>query len=84
MHPIRKEKIHFTSHTQTKKIKTQTLKYKPIPLLQISDYNMTPDVACLAESLRTCLQESDEVPTDYTQLFHTQVDRQEGLSTHEQ
>ncbi len=34
---------------------------------------MTPDVACLAEGLRTCLQESDEVPTDYTQLFHTQV-----------
>ncbi|XP_050715155.1 intraflagellar transport protein 52 homolog [Eriocheir sinensis] len=40
---------------------------------EISDYNMTPDVACLAEGLRTCLQESDEVPTDYTQLFHTQL-----------
>ncbi|MPC84815.1 Intraflagellar transport protein 52 [Portunus trituberculatus] len=40
---------------------------------EISDYNMTPDVACLAENLRTCLQESEEVPTDYTQLFHTQV-----------
>ncbi|KAG0719798.1 Intraflagellar transport protein 52 [Chionoecetes opilio] len=38
---------------------------------EISDYNMTPDVASLAENLRTCLQESDEVPTDYTQLFHT-------------
>ncbi|XP_045116861.1 intraflagellar transport protein 52 homolog [Portunus trituberculatus] len=40
---------------------------------EISDYNMTPDVACLAENLRTCLQESEEVPTDYTQLFHTQL-----------
>ncbi|XP_045616151.1 intraflagellar transport protein 52 homolog [Procambarus clarkii] len=40
---------------------------------EISDYNMTPDTASLAESLRTCLQESEEVPTDYTQLFHTQL-----------
>lgn len=64
--------------------KTQSLMYKPIPLIQISDYNMTPDVACLAEGLRTCLQESDEVPTDYTQLFHTQVNWQGDSSTHEQ
>lgn len=42
-------------------------------VLQISDYNMTPDVSSLSEGLRTCLQESEEVPTDFTQLFHTQV-----------
>lgn len=40
---------------------------------EISDYNMTPDIACLAENLRTCLQESDEVPTDFHQLFHSQL-----------
>ncbi|KAK3851087.1 hypothetical protein Pcinc_042235 [Petrolisthes cinctipes] len=40
---------------------------------EISDYNMTPDVSSLAENLRTCLQESEEVPTDFTQLFHTQL-----------
>ena len=41
--------------------------------LQIADYNMTPDLASLSENLRTCLQESEEVPTDYTQLFHSKV-----------
>ncbi|ROT63710.1 putative intraflagellar transport protein 52-like [Penaeus vannamei] len=40
---------------------------------EISDYNMTPDTASLADGLRTCLQESEEVPTDYTQLFHTKA-----------
>ncbi|XP_063599987.1 intraflagellar transport protein 52 homolog [Penaeus indicus] len=40
---------------------------------EISDYNMTPDTASLADGLRTCLQESEEVPTDYTQLFHTKL-----------
>ncbi|KAK7081804.1 Intraflagellar transport protein 52 [Halocaridina rubra] len=40
---------------------------------EISDYNMTPDMSSLAESLRTCLQESEEVPTDYTQLFYTHL-----------
>ncbi|XP_064089460.1 intraflagellar transport protein 52 homolog [Macrobrachium nipponense] len=40
---------------------------------EISDYNMTPDVGSLAEGLRTCLQESEEVPTDYTQLFDTHL-----------
>ncbi|XP_076034643.1 intraflagellar transport 52 isoform X2 [Oratosquilla oratoria] len=40
---------------------------------EISDYNMTPDLSSMSESLRVCLQESDEVPTDYTQLFHTKL-----------
>ena len=34
---------------------------------------MTPDISSLADGLRTCLQESEEVPTDYTQLFDTHV-----------
>ncbi|XP_062589670.1 intraflagellar transport protein 52 homolog [Saccostrea cucullata] len=36
---------------------------------EISDYNMLPDVAKLAGQLKTCLQESDDVPRDITMLF---------------
>ncbi|XP_021361844.1 intraflagellar transport protein 52 homolog isoform X1 [Mizuhopecten yessoensis] len=36
---------------------------------EISDYNMLPDVARLAGDLKTCLQESDDVPRDITSLF---------------
>ncbi len=38
---------------------------------EISDYNMIPDTALMGESIRTCLQESDEVPADFTRLFKT-------------
>ncbi|XP_061418542.1 intraflagellar transport protein 52 homolog [Lethenteron reissneri] len=36
---------------------------------EISDYNMLPDTGKLAENLRVCLQESDEIPRDFTTLF---------------
>ncbi|KAL5016048.1 hypothetical protein ScPMuIL_005637 [Solemya velum] len=36
---------------------------------EISDYNMLPDVARLADELKTCLQESDDIPKDITSLF---------------
>ncbi len=32
---------------------------------------MIPDTALMADKLRTCLQESDEVPSDFTRLFKT-------------
>ena len=38
---------------------------------EISDYNMIPDTTVLADRLRVCLQESDEVPSDFTRLFKT-------------
>ena len=44
-----------------------------ISLLQITDYNMTPNLSSLSENLRVCLQESEEVPADFTQLFHSKV-----------
>ncbi|XP_002730611.2 intraflagellar transport protein 52 homolog [Saccoglossus kowalevskii] len=37
---------------------------------EISDYNMLPETAKLAERLRVCLQESDDVPKDFTALFN--------------
>ena len=40
--------------------------------MQISDYNRIPDTGRLAANLRTCLQESEDVPTDFTQLFDNQ------------
>lgn len=30
---------------------------------------MIPDTAKLSDKLRVCLQESEEIPTDYTKLF---------------
>ncbi|CAC5367223.1 unnamed protein product, partial [Mytilus coruscus] len=36
---------------------------------EISDYSQLPDIATLAAKLKTCLQESDEVPRDITALF---------------
>eukprot|EP00128_Syssomonas_multiformis_P009926 Colp12_sorted_trinity150504_noHs@6361 len=35
----------------------------------ISDYHFVPDTARLAERRRCCLQESEEVPKDFTKLF---------------
>ena len=39
----------------------------------ISDYNMIPNSVLLSDRLRVCLQESDEVPTDFTRLFNTRL-----------
>jgi len=36
---------------------------------EISDYSQLPDVARLSEQLKTCLQESDDIPRDITTLF---------------
>ncbi|XP_046386413.1 intraflagellar transport protein 52 homolog [Ischnura elegans] len=36
---------------------------------EVSDYHDVPDTAKLAERLRVCLQELDEIPADYTKLF---------------
>ncbi|XP_077976712.1 intraflagellar transport protein 52 homolog isoform X2 [Styela clava] len=36
---------------------------------EISDYNMLPHTQILAERLKACLQEGEEVPSDFTQLF---------------
>lgn len=35
----------------------------------ISDYHYLPDTAKLSETLRSCLQESEELPKDFTTLF---------------
>ncbi|XP_042690474.1 intraflagellar transport protein 52 homolog isoform X1 [Centrocercus urophasianus] len=40
---------------------------------EISDYTLLPNVAALSEQLRVCLQEGDENPRDFTQLFDTSL-----------
>lgn len=40
---------------------------------EISDYNMIPDSSRLADAVRVCLQESDEIPADYTRLFENRL-----------
>lgn len=42
---------------------------------EISDYNQLPDVARLSEQLKTCLQESDDIPRDITTLFDNSLFR---------
>lgn len=37
--------------------------------MDISEYTPVPDVTALADRLRSCLQESEEVPKDFTKLF---------------
>lgn len=36
---------------------------------QISDYHFLPDTAAMAEKVKVCLQESEELPRDFTALF---------------
>jgi len=36
----------------------------------ISEYHHVPDITALADRLRSCLQESDELPKDFTSLFN--------------
>eukprot|EP00117_Sycon_ciliatum_P009632 scpid44524/ scgid11845/ Intraflagellar transport protein 52 homolog; Protein NGD5 len=40
---------------------------------EISDYRQLPDTDKLSERPRVCLQESEEVPKDFTQLFQTEL-----------
>lgn len=35
----------------------------------INDYHYLPDTQALADRLRSCLQESEDLPKDFTQLF---------------
>jgi intraflagellar transport protein 52 len=35
----------------------------------LSDYNRLPDTQALSERLRSCMQESEELPKDFTKLF---------------
>ncbi|KAJ1509606.1 Intraflagellar transport protein 52 [Coelomomyces lativittatus] len=36
---------------------------------EVADYHYVPDITQLAQHVRTCLQDSEEVPRDFTQLF---------------
>lgn len=36
---------------------------------QISDYHFLPDTAAVAEKVKVCLQESEELPRDFASLF---------------
>ncbi|XP_059149492.1 intraflagellar transport protein 52 homolog isoform X2 [Physella acuta] len=40
---------------------------------EISDYSQLPDIARLSEQLKTCLQESDDIPRDITTLFDSSM-----------
>lgn len=37
---------------------------------EINDYHQIPDTLSLSDRLRVCLQEGEEIPTDFTQCFH--------------
>ncbi|KAJ3321013.1 Intraflagellar transport protein 52 [Boothiomyces sp. JEL0866] len=39
----------------------------------ISDYHYLPETAKLSETLRSCLQESEDLPKDFTTLFDTKL-----------
>lgn len=36
---------------------------------EISDYHQVPDTASLARTVRSCLQESEDLPKDFTTMF---------------
>lgn len=38
--------------------------------VEISEYQHVPDITALADRLRSCLQESDDLPKDFTTLFN--------------
>jgi intraflagellar transport protein 52 len=40
---------------------------------EISDYQHVPDITALADRLRSCLQESDDLPKDFTTLFNNDL-----------
>jgi intraflagellar transport protein 52 len=41
--------------------------------VEIAEYNHVPDITALADRLRSCLQESDEMPKDFTTLFRNDL-----------
>lgn len=40
---------------------------------ELSEYHHVPDITALADRLRSCLQESDELPKDFTTLFNEKL-----------
>ncbi|KAK3090664.1 hypothetical protein FSP39_013510 [Pinctada imbricata] len=50
---------------------TDEIKLNPIDAEdpEVADYSTLPDIAKLADELKTCLQESEDVPRDITTLF---------------
>ena len=51
----------------------QPLDISVTSMLQVNDYIMQPDTSLLADQVKTCLQESDEVPHDITSLFDSSL-----------
>jgi intraflagellar transport protein 52 len=51
------------------RVKNKIISLKFFNYFQVHDYNMLPEVGTLAGMVKTCLQESDEVPRDITTLF---------------
>ena len=47
----------------------QSIKNEP----ELSEYHHVPDITALADRLRSCLQESDELPKDFTTLFNEKL-----------
>lgn len=41
--------------------------------MEISDYSHVPDITAISDRLRSCLQESEEMPKDFTTLFKDQL-----------
>lgn len=42
---------------------------------EVNDYHYIPDTLTLSEKVRVCLQEGDEMPSDFTQCFHQSLYR---------
>jgi intraflagellar transport protein 52 len=40
---------------------------------ELSEYVHVPDITALADRLRSCLQESDDLPRDFTTLFNDKL-----------
>lgn len=40
---------------------------------EINEYQHVPDITALADRLRSCLQQADEIPKDFTTLFKTDL-----------
>jgi len=40
---------------------------------EISEYNFIPNINTISDRVKTCLQDSEEIPRDITKLFDTQL-----------
>ncbi|DAZ98060.1 TPA: hypothetical protein N0F65_001935 [Lagenidium giganteum] len=52
-------------------IKDKVIQFDPVDAEDpdLSEYNRLPDTQALSERLRSCMQESEELPKDFTRLF---------------